>query len=102
MGPETVPECQFLGPETMLTHFNDFWAQKLTHFVSFWAHKSLKWVSIMDQFLGSETDTLSQFLGQEIVKMGKGSRQNKKTVKLGNVSQPPMTPPPPSKLGKNM
>jgi hypothetical protein len=26
----------------------------------------------------------------------KGSRQNKKTVKLGNFSQPPMTPPPPS------
>ena len=32
----------------------------------------------------------------------KGSRQNKKTVKLGNFSQPPMTPPPPSKLGKNI
>jgi hypothetical protein len=30
----------------------------------------------------------------------KGSRQNKKTLKLGNFSQPPMTPPPPSKLGK--
>ena len=26
----------------------------------------------------------------------------KKTVKLGNFSQPPMNPPPPSKLGKNI
>ena len=32
----------------------------------------------------------------------KGSRQIKKTVKLGNFSQPRMTPPPPSKLGKNI
>jgi hypothetical protein len=33
--------------ETMLTHFNDLWAQKLTHYASFWAQKSLKWVSII-------------------------------------------------------
>ena len=34
-GPETDPYCQFLGPEIMLTHFHDFWAQKLTKCVGF-------------------------------------------------------------------
>ena len=29
----------------MLTHFNDFWGQKLTEYISFWSQKSLKWVS---------------------------------------------------------
>ena len=45
MEPETDEMCQFLGQEMMLTHFNDFWGQKLTECVSFWAQKSLKWAS---------------------------------------------------------
>ena len=30
LGPETDEMCQFLGPEMMLTHFYEFWDQKLT------------------------------------------------------------------------
>ena len=40
--------------------------------------------------------------GVQTLLLTMGSRQNKKMVKLGNFSQPPMTPPPPSKLGKNI
>ena len=50
LAPETEPFCQFLAPEILVTHFDDFWAQKLTfldcfwpqklnHFVSFWLQK---------------------------------------------------------------
>jgi hypothetical protein len=56
-----------LGPELMLTHFNDCWAQKLTEYVSFWAQKSLKWVS---KVLAPETDIMGQFLGPETDVMG--------------------------------
>jgi hypothetical protein len=47
LGPETDPYCQFSEPKIMLTHFNDFWAQKRINCVNFWAQKSLKWAIIV-------------------------------------------------------
>ena len=32
-----------MGPEMMLSHNHDFWAQKLTLWVSFWAQKLSLW-----------------------------------------------------------
>ena len=53
----------------MLTHFNDFWGQKLTKCVSL----GFETADPFYQFLGTETDRMCQFLAPEIVEMGQQS-----------------------------
>jgi hypothetical protein len=52
LAQETDPLRQSLGSEIMLTHFNNFWDQKLTKYVNFGAHKSLKWLVPETDFMG--------------------------------------------------
>ena len=67
---ETDPYCKFLGPKTLLPHFNDFcqflapeivktvphnfWTQKLRKWVSFWGQKLIQFHSFWSRFSPTE------------------------------------------------